>query len=85
MLREDLKQLGLSENETHVYLALVGAGKVRAAEVIKETGLHRNLVYQALEEITSRHLATKTTQGSVFHFQTTNPEHNVGIYCSVLH
>ncbi len=75
MLREDLKVLGLSDNEIRVYLALAGSGKIRAADVIKETGLHRNLVYQALEELAERRLVTKTTQVGVFHFQATDPEH----------
>jgi len=75
MLQEDLKTLGLSENEVRVYIALVGSGKIRAADVIKTTGLHRNLVYQALEELVSRRLATKTTHAGVFHFQATSPEH----------
>ncbi len=75
MLTEDLKSLGLSDNEVRVYLALMGLGKVRAADVIKQTGLHRNLVYQAFESLSERHLATKTTQAGVFHFQATDPEH----------
>ena len=75
MLNEDLKALGLTNNEVRVYLALVGSGKVRAADIIKETGLHRNLVYQALDELVSRHLATKTVQTGVLHFQATNPDH----------
>ena len=75
MLNEDLKALGLTNNEVRVYLALIGSGKVRAADIIKETGLHRNLVYQALDELVSRHLATKTVQTGVLHFQATNPEH----------
>ncbi|MSR85342.1 hypothetical protein EXS71_02815 [Candidatus Uhrbacteria bacterium] len=75
MLVGDLKALGLSDNETRVYLALVSIGKVRAGKIIKETGLHRNLVYQALEELIARHLTTKTTQAGVFHFQATDPEH----------
>lgn len=75
MLVDDLKSLGLSENETRVYLALMSSGKVRAADVIKQTGLHRNLVYQALDALGDRHLATKTTSGGVFHFQVTDPEH----------
>ena len=75
MLQDDLKKLGLRENEIRVYLALVTAGKVRAAEIIKQTRLHRNLVYHALEELAARHLATKTTQAGVFHFQATDPDH----------
>jgi sugar-specific transcriptional regulator TrmB len=75
MIHEDLTVLGLSDNEAKVYLALSGVGKVRAADIIKETGLHRNLVYQALDELVLKRLASKTTQTGVFRFQTTDPEH----------
>src|SRR5262245_51752455 len=75
MLREDLKILGLHDNEINVYLALLTLGKVRAAEVIRRSGLHRNLVYQALDSLCDRRLVTKSIEGGVFHFQTTDPEH----------
>lgn len=75
MISEDLKSLGLTDNEARVYLALRELGNVRAAAVIKETGLHRNLVYLALERLAAWRLVSKTTKGAVLHFKTTDPEH----------
>jgi predicted transcriptional regulator len=75
MIHDDLTALGLSDNEANVYLALSGSGKVKAADIIKGTGLHRNLVYQALDKLVSRHLISKTTQAGVFNFQAADPEH----------
>src|SRR3989339_327683 len=75
MLSNDLEGLGLNKNEATVYLALQGLGKTKAGEVIKQTGLHRNLVYQALEALADRRLLTKSTTGSVALFSPTDPIH----------
>lgn len=75
MLSNDLEGLGLNKNEATVYATLHNLGKTKAGEVIKETGLHRNLVYQALEALAGRRLLTKSTTGSVALFSPTDPIH----------
>lgn len=52
----DLQKLGLTENQTTVYLALAKRGAAKAGELIKQTGMHRNLVYTALEELVDKRL-----------------------------
>lgn len=68
-LSEKLVQLGLSKNVATVYEALVKLGQCKASAVIKDTGLHRNIVYEALDELVQRHLAFKSTKGNVSLFQ----------------
>lgn len=68
-LSEKLVQLGLSKNVARVYEALIELGQTKAAAIIKATGLHRNIVYEALDELTKRKLAFKSTKGSVALFQ----------------
>lgn len=68
-LSEKLVQLGLSKNVAHVYEALIELGQTKAAAIIKATGLHRNIVYEALDELTNRKLAFKSTKGGVALFQ----------------
>jgi len=75
MLLKNLEKLGLNKNQAQVYLALFDLGKTKAGEIIIKTGLHRHLVYQALDELVKQRLATKTTQGKVFLFQATDPTH----------
>jgi sugar-specific transcriptional regulator TrmB len=75
MLSKDLEKLGLNKNQAKVYLALFDLGKSKAGEIITKTGLHRHLVYQALEELVKQRLAAKTTQGKIFLFQATDPTH----------
>ncbi|MBP9762313.1 hypothetical protein KBD34_01715 [Patescibacteria group bacterium] len=75
MLEQELKALGLSTHEVTVYLALFRRGRCRAGELIQDTSLHRQLVYQALESLIERHLATKTTDKGIFHYRVTDVEH----------
>lgn len=48
---ENLKKVGLTENQSLVYLALVKLGEAKAGELIKKTGIHRNIVYTSLDEL----------------------------------
>lgn len=71
---KDLEKLGFSKNEAIVYLALASLGQTRAGEVIGKTGLHRNLVYQALTSLQERNLVTKSMVGKVAAFQVADPQ-----------
>lgn len=68
-----LLKLGFSKNEAKVYLALFEIGKARAGEVIKHTGLHRNLVYQSLKKLLDKRLVAKTLARGVARFEAHNP------------
>lgn len=70
----DLQKIGFSKNQAKVYLALFNIGKGKASEVIKETGLHRHLVYTALESLVSKKLIAQTEVRGVKHFAMLDPE-----------
>lgn len=55
---EDLMKLGFNRNEAIVYLALVRFGKADANQLIKETKFHKNIVYDNLEKLIDKGLAT---------------------------
>lgn len=55
-LIEDLKKIGLSPNQALVYLSISQMGEAKAGEIIKKTGLHRNLVYVAFQELIDKRL-----------------------------
>ncbi len=59
MLRDNLIKLGLSQNEASVYLAVVRLGECDARTIIKSTGLHRNIVYDALESLHNKKLISE--------------------------
>lgn len=68
-----LGKLGLNKNEVKVYLTLFELGKTRAGEIIKHTGLHRNLVYLSLDELIERRLVSKILAHGVALFEAHNP------------
>ncbi|HOX60841.1 MAG TPA: helix-turn-helix domain-containing protein [Candidatus Magasanikbacteria bacterium] len=74
MLEQLLQKLGFGKNDISVYLALYALGKCRAGEIIKHTGLHRNLVYTSLSELEKKELVSKVLVGSIAKFEANNPE-----------
>ncbi|OGY83255.1 MAG: hypothetical protein A3F54_02735 [Candidatus Kerfeldbacteria bacterium RIFCSPHIGHO2_12_FULL_48_17] len=73
MLTTDLQTLGFTKNEMTVYLALIPLGQAKAGEIIKETDMHRNLVYMALEALQKRKLVSKTESRGVTIYRVLNP------------
>ena len=57
-LRTQLEELGLTPNQAEVYLILSHLKEAKAGEIIKKTGLHRNLVYVALQELDTKKLVS---------------------------
>ncbi|MFB6181798.1 MAG: helix-turn-helix domain-containing protein [Candidatus Magasanikbacteria bacterium] len=74
MLHQDLKKFGFPKNLARVYEALYKQGEAKAKDIIKETDLHRNIVYNNLDKLIEKDLATKKKEGHVTVFQALNPE-----------
>lgn len=74
LMKEELQQLGLTENESVVYIALLESGSTTAGDVIKKTKLHRNIVYNNLDKLIDKGLVTYVVIKSVKHFETTEPK-----------
>lgn len=68
-LSQKLLQLGFSKNLSAIYCALIEIGQCKASDIIKKTGLHRNIVYEALDDLVLKKLAFKTSKGGVAFFQ----------------
>ncbi len=73
-LEQKLQELGLSENEAIVYLCLAKNGPSKAGPVVRDTKLHRALVYNALERLNQAGLVTIVRQKKVQIFQPNSPE-----------
>lgn len=71
---ETLKELGLSEAEAKVYLALLETGSSLAGPIIKKTGLHRGTTYQILQRLIEKGLVSSVIKGKKQHFESVNPE-----------
>ncbi|MFH0856540.1 MAG: helix-turn-helix domain-containing protein [bacterium] len=68
-----LQDLNFSPNEAKVYIALLEIGQTSAGAIIKETRLHRSVVYETLDKLIYRKLVFKLEKNKISHFQATNP------------
>lgn len=73
MEREVLKELGLNERETSIYLTLLKEKITTPSKISKLTKINRTTVYLDLEKLIQKGLVTSFTKNSKKHFQATNP------------
>ena len=69
----DLTQIGLSENESKVYTALLDNGALPVNRIYEETGIDRRNIYDVLNRLISKGLATFAIEHKKRIFQTTSP------------
>lgn len=68
-----LIKINLSENEAKVYTSLIELGQTSAGDIIKQTRLHRSVVYETLDKLINKKLAFKITKKKIAYFQSTDP------------
>lgn len=73
MDHEQLQQLGLSDKQITLYLALLELGQAKASDLAKRTGFKRPSVYDMLNNLVQRGLITCSIQGKRQFFQAENP------------
>ncbi len=73
-MSEELKQAGLTENESKVYLALLDLGPSLAGQISRKTGLHRRTVYDSTEMLIKKGLIGYVIKNNRKLFQAANPE-----------
>ncbi len=71
---EKLEELGLTRNEASTYKALLEIGETKTGSIVKKTGLHRVLIYDALESLIKKGLASYVVKENIKYFQATDPE-----------
>lgn len=69
-----LEQLGLTKNQSLVYISLLKLGSTTAQNIIKESGLHRSRVYDSLEKLEDLGLVSFVIKDFKKYFQATKPE-----------
>lgn len=75
-----LEDVGLSTNESKVYLSLLRLGSGKAGRVAKEANVERTSTYNALQSLLSKGLASYVVIGKVRWFQAAPPERLVDYY-----
>jgi len=68
-----LRQIGLSDGEAKVYLALLTLGSVTVHRIKEETHLHRTTIYDFLEKLLNKGLASYVVKNGVNYYQAAHP------------
>jgi len=73
-MEDALSLAGLGEAEAKVYLALLREGPCGAGAVIRASGMHRQLVYNALEALIDKGLVSCSLRNDVKFYEAAPPE-----------
>ncbi|HLC53517.1 MAG TPA: helix-turn-helix domain-containing protein [Candidatus Nanoarchaeia archaeon] len=73
-MEEILKDFGLSDNETTVYLALLKIGNSTANRVAEITGLKRSTTYDNLNLLASKGIVSTIIKGSTHYYEPADPD-----------
>ena len=74
MNQKFLEEVGLTAMEAKVYLSLLEKGSCRAGEISRHTGIHRRSVYDAMERLIEKGLASYIKTNNRRYFEAANPE-----------
>src|SRR3989338_7611394 len=74
-----LRTLGLSEGETKVYIALLRKGPCRANDIKRATQLHRTTLYDFLDGLARKGLASHVQKHGARVFTAADPKRLLGI------
>ena len=69
-----LTEIGLTENESKIYTALLDKGALPVNRIYEETGIHRRNIYDLLNKLISKGLVTFVIENKKKVFQATNPK-----------
>ncbi|MDO8556738.1 MAG: helix-turn-helix domain-containing protein [Nanoarchaeota archaeon] len=68
-----LRELGLTEGEIKVYLALIGLGEVTSGPIIKEANVSLSKVYQILDRLAKKGLVSHIIKNKTKYFKAADP------------
>jgi|APSaa5957512622_1039677.scaffolds.fasta_scaffold43923_1 HTH-type transcriptional regulator, sugar sensing transcriptional regulator len=71
--RKVLENLGLSDGETKVYLALLKIGTSPVSKIKEESELHRTTIYDFIEKLINKGLASYVIENNVKFYSATHP------------
>jgi sugar-specific transcriptional regulator TrmB len=74
MLEKYLQEIGLSDKESAIYLALLATDNSSVIDLAEKTKIKRPTVYVILESLAKKGLVSETTVGKKTHYQAEPPE-----------
>jgi len=70
-----LEDIGLTNSEIKVYIALLELGTATAGPILDRTGLQSSVVHMTLNKLIEKGLITFVKEGRRNHYQASNPKH----------
>jgi sugar-specific transcriptional regulator TrmB len=70
---EQLTNLGLTQGEAKVYLAMIQIGPSRVGKIVEVSGVSQSKVYNVLDRLILKGLASYNLQDNIKHFQSLEP------------
>lgn len=74
MIQKFLKNIGLNEKESSIYLELLHLDHASVLDLSKKTGILRTSIYPILSSLTDKELVSENKIGKKIFFQAENPE-----------
>jgi len=71
---KELNEIGLSKNESKVYLTLLRLGSASVGRITEGSGVHRRNVYDAIERLMKKGLIGHVLKGKIKYFEAANPK-----------
>ncbi|MAG91686.1 hypothetical protein CMO83_03355 [Candidatus Woesearchaeota archaeon] len=69
-----LKDIGLTEGEIKVYVALLELGKSTVGKIIDQSGISQSKVYDVLKRLTGKGLVSYIVEGKIKHYKAAQPK-----------
>jgi sugar-specific transcriptional regulator TrmB len=74
MNKDILKEIGLTEYEAEVYLALLSSGQMSAYELAEKAGLYRQVTYDSLKRLAEKGFVSSVTERKTKLFKAIDPK-----------
>ncbi len=74
MYEEQLKELGLTKNESLVYITLLKHGNLNPTKLAEKTGLHRSYIYDTLERLLEKGIINTVLVNNKKCYQAVDPK-----------
>ncbi len=74
MIQTLLQQLGFTDKEAEIYLAILQRGTITPADLAKTTGINRTTVYSVTKELVKKGAINEDLGGEVLHFVALPPQ-----------
>lgn len=73
-MEEALRKIGLTEGEIKVYLSLLELGSTTSGKITKKCGISGSKVYEVLDRLMKKGLASSIIKNEVTYFESASPE-----------